>query len=204
MSSQGCADRMELMTAESPQAVFLTAQAALLQGDWEGFFACLSHHDLRLLARNSLLNLWGDEQLPALLRLHAIPEERRAAFAAALAALLAHAERRGRARYDGGQHRRLADAVNRTCRAMLQAVADLARFTAALERLSRERQRGGSVSASLFLGEELRDVIVRGPRAWGRRMEGGMWGEDLGFVRQNGGWRLRLRARHPGPAASLS
>lgn len=191
------------MNAESPQTVFATAQAALGQGDWEGFFACLSDHDLRLLARDSLLNLWGDGQLPALLRCHAIPQERAADFAAALTALLDHAERRGKAKYDGGQHQRLAGVVNRSCRTLLQAAPDLALFTAALERHSRALGRGGSVSSSLFLGEELRDVTVQDRRAWGRRMEGGMWGEDLGFVRQRGGWRIRLRARPPGLATSL-
>ncbi|AFZ67677.1 hypothetical protein [Deinococcus peraridilitoris] len=186
------------MSGESPSSVFQAAQAALEAGDWERFFACLSDHDLRLLARNSLLSLWDDEQLPALLHRHAIPAELSGHFTMSLTLLVAHAERRGRAKYDGGQQRRLVGEVDRSCKAMLRAVPDLAGFTAALERLGRACGRGGSVSSSLFLGEELREVLVQGARAWGRRMEGGMWGEDLGFVRQKNGWRIRLRARHPG------
>ncbi len=54
---------------------------------------------------------------------------------------------------------------------------------------------GGSVSSRLFVGETLRDLVVDGKKARGKRHMAGGHVEDVAFVQKKDGWYIRMPMR---------
>ncbi len=161
-----------------PEETFAEAQAAMECRDWEAFFACFAPGDVRKFVRNGVsivLLMADDEAFGALCEAHRFEtQELRAANATADAKLYSQALRKA-----------------------LRRVPDLTAFAAALERHTRGRMGGGSVSASLFLGETLEDLVIEGDRAWATRRITPDFTEDVGFEKRGGVWFIRLFARRP-------
>jgi len=196
------------MSRATPEEVFAEARAAMERGDWEGVCACMDADTLLRIAANGVarLSMGGEDLLAALCREHAVPEE----MVATMRSRLQRLAESGRAaiapevRSDPGamleqslRHKQIVDDYQKSLKAMLKAVPDLAGFTAALERRLRAESGGGSMSARLFVGETLEAVSITGTKAWATRRTAEGHPEDLGFVRRKGAWYLRPLARRP-------
>jgi hypothetical protein len=187
--------------ADSPIAVFGRAQRALAAGDWDAFFACLDAADLRRLAAMVLPIACDSEPFSAICREHGVSARRIDRIGGAGAAIVASAASivdpapdaspADRAA-DSLRHRDLVKALDACLADAVGEVADLAAFVAASERFRRATSGGGSVSSSLFLDEQLVDLVVsdRQARAVRRRRTGG--DDPIGFVLRRHGWRIRL------------
>jgi hypothetical protein len=186
------------MAHTTPQAAFDAAQEALARGDWEGFFACLHRTDLLRLGSVKLAGL-GHPELAEPLRALCLecglpPEDveglaRQAeALQASAAAVLASPTDRPRSL----RHRDLVKAQARERDAALRRFPELARFNARAERLMRQALGGGSVSATLFLGETLHQLVVVGERATALRRVPGGADLPVAFTRTRGTWCVQL------------
>jgi len=182
------------------------------RGDWDGFCACLDAETLLRIAENGVSGLLGggpatEALLANLCREHAVPDEIVATLRARLERLaesgraVVSPEARSNPRVmleESLRHKRVVDEYRESLKATLKAVPDLARFTAALERVLRARSGGGSMSTRLFVGEVLEQLSISGTRAWATRRSADGHAEDVGFVRKKGGWYIRPLTRRPG------
>lgn len=186
------------MARSTPQAAFEAAQGAMARGDWEGFFACLHRTDLLRLGAVALAGLSHpglEAPLRALCLEHGLPPADLEGLArqapelqASAAAVLASPADRARSL----RHRDLVKAQAREREAALKHLTDLAGFNARAERLKRQVLGGGSVSSTLFVGETLHEVVVRGERATGLRRAPRGAGVPVGFARTRGEWCVQL------------
>ncbi len=190
---------------DSPESVFALAQNAIARGDWESFFPCLDMADLRRIAAMvmPLACATDSDRLAEVCRDHGVTdghlERIRAAqieIAASAAAIVdPPAPSSPDHRADASlRHRDLVRSHDAVVADAVREVTDLAGFVAASERFRRETSGGGSVSSSLFLDEEIVDVVVSGrnARATRRRSVGG--DDPVAFVLRRDGWRIRLFA----------
>lgn len=205
------------MSQTTPEEAFAAAQAAMERGDWDGFFACVDRNDVLTVAENSLKNLLiGYEKtaarVTAVCAEHSFPAEailevrriwqRIEESARAIAA--SHAggsDATGRAELlaQSLRHKGLVDQAQKLLRDGMNAVPDLPRFTAALERAMRAAVGAGSVSSRLFVAEVLEGVSIAGTKAWATRRTPGGATDDIGFVRRKGLWYIRAFAQRPRP-----
>jgi hypothetical protein len=92
-------------------------------------------------------------------------------------------------------HRDLVKAHDRAVDACARQVDDHVAFVAAVERLRRATSGGGSVGASLFVGETSSDVTIAGNKAVGVRQHRNGDDEPVAFVRtRTAGTSRSLRA----------
>ena len=199
------------MSRTTPEEAFAEAQAAIERGDWDSFFACLDSDDLLRIAENSLARfLMGGETIAPILTArcseHAVPEERvvvlrtllqRIAESGRASVSLVGSTEPGAMLQQSLRHKQIVDEYQKALKAMLRAVPELSRFTAALERAMRAAEGGGSVSSKLLVDEVLEDVSITGTRAWATRRTASGQSEDVGFVRRKGAWYVRVFARRP-------
>ena len=190
------------MQRTTPELVFAIAQEAMGRGDWEEFFECLDQRDLLRLAPmvfdvpggaslcleygipadalkhiETLIQDINESGRAMLRRREGIPNS-----SAIQSDLLEHSAR----------HQGLIVAFHKAMEECLKFVPNLASFTAKAERLKRAASGGGSVSSTLFAGESLCDLKVRGWKASGvRRRQGGSL-EPIAFVQKKGRWYIRL------------
>lgn len=171
------------MTARTPQEAFEQAQQAMLGGDWQAFFRILDPRDVRRILNNAFklcltTHHGADDRFTAICERHSVP-------VAELARLW----------------RSWSNTVEpnpsheKTLKALIKRVSDIAGLAAELESHSRAIRGGGSVSSSLFLDETLRDLIVEEGKAWAFRQFPRGWSEPVEFVRDHDGWKVRLFAR---------
>ncbi len=187
------------MPATSPDEVFLTAQQAMVHGDWETFFRCLTRSRLRGIAM-MVIPMVGDDAADGftdLCRAYGMSDDLLAAVKMAGAAVIASAQRsRGTAvppelmLADSYRHRELVAAHTKTIGACVKTIVDLAAFVAASERYRRDRSGGGSVSSQMFLDETLTDVVITGAKAVGVRRFPRGHSEGLAFALERGEWRI--------------
>ena len=194
------------MPGATPEQTFAEARAAMERGDWDGVFACLDPADLAKATKNTLNRFMmasgaAADAFLAICAQHGPGEETTRDLKAKLARISESARSMTAGRdpatmvRESQRHQQVVKAYQDGVDAALKSVADLARFTAALERAIRADGSGGSVSSNLFVSETLEGVLVEGSRAWAtRRMPGGAT-EDVGFVRRKGAWYIRLMAR---------
>jgi hypothetical protein len=171
---------MTTTTSATPGEAFQRAKDAVDEANWEAFYASLDRRDILTLVRNGLnvaLSVGADDT-----RFRQACTDAGFPLEPVAAAL---------ARADWKAHRAELDAG-------LDLVEDLATFAAAVERHVRRLHGGGSVSSTLFQGEELRDVEEDGNRAWGMRYDAHGRIDPVGFSRRRGSWYVRLLARAPG------
>ncbi|MCA9665392.1 MAG: hypothetical protein KC503_07385 [Myxococcales bacterium] len=172
---------------------FAAAQHAAAEQDWAALFALVDAADLRAIAANSVKALLSarPEPLRALCDEHGYGGERVDELAAACDRMVASAMKltKAGAAGDPGAHRQLVKDFEATIKDGLARVADLAAFTAALEREMRTLLGGGSISSRLLDGATLEAVTVEASKARGRASDG----RELRFVRRRGRWLLRLR-----------
>ncbi|WP_296805853.1 hypothetical protein [Thiocapsa sp.] len=185
------------MALTTPAESFAEAQAAMTNGDWDGFFATLDRDDLMKIAANGVNRLVGQGPSgAAILRdlgaEHSINAEMVAELIAGVERIVSSARAAPSA-----DHRAIVGGYEDLLKRMLKGIADPGRFAAALERTFRAAGSGGSVSSSLFVGERLEGVEIDGNRAWGTRRLAGGEVEDIGFAKRRGGWFIRLLARRP-------
>lgn len=187
------------MAASSPDEVFLTAQQAMVRGDWEMFFRCLTRSRLQAIA-SMVIPMVGDDpagRFADLCRSHGIADDLLAAVRDAGDAIVASAERArdgsvssDQMLADSQRHRELVAVHARSTKACVKAIDDLAAFVAASERHRRETSGGGSISSQMFVDETLTDVVITGTKATGiRRFRRGQ-SEGLAFVVERGEWRI--------------
>lgn len=187
------------MAASSPDEVFLTARQAMVRGDWEAFFRCLTRARLQAIA-SMVIPMVGDDpsgRFADLCHAHGIPDDLLAAVREAGTAIVASAQRARVADVSTEQmlaesqrHHELVTAHKRATKACVQAIADPAAFVAASERYRRETSGGGSISSQMFVDETLTDVVVTGTKATGvRRFPRGQT-EGLAFALERGEWRI--------------
>ena len=187
------------MSASSPDEVFLTAQQAMIRGDWEAFFACLTRSRLQGIAM-MVIPMVGDDpagRFADLCRAHGIHDDLLDAARDAGAAIVASAQRVRAADVpteqmlaESQRHRELVTAHTKATKACVQTIADLAAFVAASERYRRETSGGGSISSQMFVDETLTDVVITGSKASGvRRFPRGQT-EGLAFALERGEWRI--------------
>lgn len=191
---------MQPSERESPQAVFATAQAAIARGDWETFFACLDQTELLRIAKNGVGFLLAgppDPAVAALCATHRFPLDDARARGQRIVDS-AKAMRGPSTREQPMRHKDLVDDYSDGIEKGLKALPDLAGFTAGLERHMRSGGGGGSVSSRLLVGETLRDMVVEGTKARGKRQLGGGAVEDIAFVQKKDGWSIRLPFRRAG------
>lgn len=194
---------LEDVSADSPTAVFARAQRAMAAGDWDAFFACLDTADLRRLASMVITLACDGEAFSAVCRDHGVSarsldgiRRARAAIVASAASVLdpaPHASPAERAA-DSLRHRDLVTALDARLANALGEVSDLPAFVAASERFRRATSGGGSVSSSLFLDEQLVDLVVSGRRARAVRRRPVGADDPIAFVLRRNGWRIRLFA----------
>ena len=187
------------MPASSPDEVFRTAQQAMVRGDWEAFFRCLTRARLQAIA-TMVIPMVGDDpagRFADLCRTHGVPDDRLDAVRDAGTAIVTSAQRAPAADVSTEQmlaesqrHHELVTVHKRATKACVQAIADPAAFVAASERYRRETSGGGSVSSQMFVDETLTDVVVTGTKASGvRRFPRGQT-EGLAFALERGEWRI--------------
>ena len=179
---------------ETPQAVFATAQSAIARADWETFFACLDQPDLLRIAKNGvgvLVATPPDAATRALCAVHGFPLDDVYNRGQRIAES-SQAMRRASSRELSLQHKALVDAYTDAIEAGLRGLADLAGFTAALERRMRSAGGSGSVSSRLFADETLADVVVEGGNARGKRRSPAGAIDEIAFVQRKDDWRIRL------------
>ncbi len=200
------------MSRATPEEAFAEARAAMERGDWDGVCACLDAETLLRIAENGVSRLLGGGPATGILlanlcREHAGPDEIVAALRARLERLaesgraVVSPEARSNPRTmveESLRHKRVVDEYRESLKSTLKAVPDLARFTAALERVLRAESGGGSMSTRLFVGEVLEHVSITGTKAWATRRSEDGHAEDVGFVRKKGGWYIRPLTRRPG------
>lgn len=186
---------------DSPASVFARAQRANASGDWDALFACFDAADLRRLASLVMPLAHGDRAFSAICRDHGVPAETIERVDEACEQIVASAASITTPAPDASpadqaaaslRHRDLVKALDSRLADAVGAVVDLAGFVAAAERYRRATSGGGSVSSSLFLDEQLVDLVVTGRRASAirRRRVGG--DDPIDFVLRRDGWRIRL------------
>ena len=181
------------------------------QVDWEGFFACLAPDNLLRIAENSVggFLIGGDSASRAFDTLCSnigVPASTLAELRSLLNQISESAKSfqprtnifdPAKLLEDSQRHQLIVQRYQRTLKDMIQAVPDLARFTAGLERMLREESGGGSVSTRLFVGEQLENISIEGSKAWAdRRITNGQ-SETVGFVKRKGSWYIHLFASRP-------
>lgn len=186
------------MALTTPAETFAEAQAAMTNGNWDGFFGTLDRDDLMKIAANGVNRLVGQGPSGAVILRdlgaeHSINAEMVAELIAGVERIVSSAP----AATPSADHRAIVGGYEDLLKRMLKGIADPGRFAAALERTFRAAGSGGSVSSSLFVGERLEGVEIDGNRAWGTRRLAGGEDEDIGFVKRRGGWFIRLSARRP-------
>ena len=198
------------MPRTTPESVFTTAQQAMERGDWKAFFECLDRSDLMRLATMGL-PLGGDpgDAYYALCIEHRIPPEALDRVKAlgkdiqtsALATLptwvgpeSASVNREERLK-QSLRHRDLVKDLDKAVATCLKSVKNLPAFTAAAEKLKRATMGGGSVSSTLFVGDNLVDVTAAGSKASGTRVLKGGHKEPIAFVRKKGVWYIKFMPR---------
>ena len=197
------------MAPTSPATVFDDARAAMERGDWNAFFACLDRDALVRIAENSfkgLINrdtawlraLCAEFSFPAdvIDRLQGV-EQTMARLAEEKLKLAFSATMPANAAEILLGHRHAFREYEKILTRALKSVPDLPAFTAALERRMRAVVGGGSISATMFVGETLEDVVVEGKKAWATRRMSEGWTEDIGFVEKGGAWYIKILARRP-------
>jgi hypothetical protein len=163
------------MSKTSPAVVFEEAQGAMAEGDWVTFFGCLDRHDLQRLISNGIsLSLTFQQGHQAVLEAecqkHDFPLAEVVTF------------------WNARQSKPYQKAVD----SALKRVADWPGFMATLEQHTRRCCGGGSVSSSLFVGEQLRNVALQGDQARGICKITADFSEPVGFVCRKGRWFIRL------------
>ncbi|MCX6520335.1 MAG: hypothetical protein NTZ21_06705 [Actinobacteria bacterium] len=187
------------MPASSPDEVFHTAQQAMVRGDWEVFFRCLTRARLQAIA-TMVIPMVGDDpagRFADLCRTHGVSDDRLDAVRDAGAAVVVSAQRARAADVpteqmlaESQRHRELVTAHTRATKVCVQAIADLAAFVAASERYRRETSGGGSISSHMFVDETLTDVVITGTKASGVRNFPRGQSEGLAFALERGEWRI--------------
>lgn len=197
------------MAPISPAEVFADARSAMERGDWNAFFPCLDREDLVRIAKNSVKGLINQDAVG----LQALSAE--LSFPAEAIDRLRDVERKmagtsdeivkmtlsGTLPADAAEvmvgHRHWFREYEKILANALKSVPDLPAFTAALERRMRAVVGGGSISAEMFVGETLGDLVVEGDKAWATRRISEGWTEDIGFVAKGGAWYIKILARRP-------
>jgi len=199
------------MSRTTPEEAFAEARAAMEQGDWDGFFACLDQDNVARIAENSVARfLMADgataDVFTALCNEHAVPKERILALRTLLQRISESAKVSvsqvgshdpGAMLQQSLRHKLIVDEYHKALKDMLKDVPDLPRFTAALEKSMRTESGSGSVSSKLFVDDTLVDVSIEGTKAWATRRTADGHSEDVGFVRRKGVWYIRLLAKRP-------
>ena len=191
---------------ETPEAAFAEASAAMVRGDWHGFFACIDRDSLMTIAENGVGRFisGGDRYAATFAGLCVrngipadMPEKLRAAAAriteSAGAMLTAGIPQdRKKMLEDSIRHKALVDDYRDTLKKIVKASPKIHAFVADLEIALRQETESGSVSTRLFVDETLEAVSVSGSSAKGiRRLRGGAT-EDVSFVRRRGGeWFIK-------------
>ncbi len=186
---------------DSPDEVFAAARSAAAAADWRTLFELMHTKDLLVVAANGARGMLPDEaaarrrEMAARFGLRLDDPVRLAAemTASAQRMLGGPSGQDAAALVDASKaHRRLVDEFEAALRASLERVADLPGLAAALEAHMRATVGGGSISSSLFGGEELTDVSVAGSKATAnaRRPDGSSRRQR--FTRTRGGWRFHL------------
>jgi hypothetical protein len=194
------------MPGATPEQTFAEARAAMERGDWDGLFACLDPADLAKATMNTVNRflMAGGAAGDAFLQICAQhgPGEATVRDLKTKLARISESARTMTAGRDPAtmvaesrRHQEVVKAYQQALDDALKSVADVAHFTAALERAIRADGSGGSVSSNLFVGETLEGVSIDGSKAWAtRRMSAGAT-EEVGFSRRKGAWYIRLTAR---------
>lgn len=196
------------MPRTTPQDSFAEAQAAVTRQDWVTLFACIDRVDLIRIASNGINHLvnHGSPAAQCLSGLGAehgltaavladLQQRAAAILTSAQACLSANSDASLAAALEQSQrHKAVVDHYQAGLAAVLRAVPDLARFTAALEQALRAETGRGSVSTDLFADETLEAVSIDGNRAHGlRRRANAETSEPIEFVKRRSGWLIRLR-----------
>jgi len=198
--------------SDSPAQVYAEAQAASARGDLEALFSRLDRAALIAICINGInLLLAAEESDRRLLRdlclRFGIEDVDIDALLTGIECIAISAERIATAsptadpaaiRRQSEAHRSIVADYQRGVQALPKATSDLPAFSAALERLVRERLGGGSVSTRLFLDETLENLQIDGNQAWATRRFSNGSDEDIGFIKRRQGWRIRLFARRRG------
>jgi len=184
------------MPRSTPEQAFAAAQAAIEQGDWDGFFACVDPADVRRVVKNGLGRLGRDRRVEELCREAGVEQ----ALLGPVKELASRMARAAQASLSGGVDESLAlkgivEAHRKALDALVKSVSAIAALAAALERHLRATAGGGSVSSSLFVGDLLEEVDAEGNLAWATRRTAGGATESVGFVQRAGEWQIRLFAR---------
>jgi hypothetical protein len=206
------------MKQSDPEATFTEAQSAMLRGDWAAFFTCFAESDLLIFASNSVNNLLaqGQQGWEVLLQLcdtYAIPAHQLEAVRLSGNEIITSVHAitvtpgvnidaiemtdPSISTYSAAHHQQLVNDYDVALKRMLTSATSLPDLTAALEQQMRLMLDGGSVSHWLFIDESLHDIVIKGGRAWGTRVIGNDWEEDIGFVRKRGQWYIKLMAKKP-------
>jgi hypothetical protein len=190
------------MDRSTPEACFLSAQQAMLAGDWEGFFACVDTASLQRLAV-MVIALVTDPQHETFVAScrdlgvssEALADVRRsvdAVSASAAASSWDPSAPTPEMFEQSNRHHELVKADAATRLAAVKQVPDLAAFMAASERYRRAVSGGGSVSSTLFVDETLTDVAIDGSKATGVRTMVRGHTERVRFVRRRGQWHVSI------------
>ena len=170
------------MPRGTPEETFGEARAAMERGDWEGAFACLEPADVAKIAKNTFARflMAGGAAADAFLQIcgsHGISDATIADIRARGQAIIQSGRQPGLAPgpamlEQSRRHQELVKAYQQAQEDALDAVADLAAFTGALERAVRADGTGGSVSSQLFVGERLEGGLDRGHQGLGHAPDG--------------------------------
>lgn len=182
----------------SPQAVFVSAQRALAESDWETFYSSLERTTLLRLGRY-FFRIVGNpsvlgQQVTALCEAHGVSPALVAELTAQSAAMevSARAVMQTQSLEASAQHHELVKARASSEAAAAKQIEDLAVFNAAAERLVRAAMGGGgSISRSLLEGDVLEEVQVKGNEASALRRGG----ERVLFVCKRSKWLMKLPLR---------
>jgi hypothetical protein len=171
------------MPQATPEGTFAEAQQAIQQGNWDGFFRCLTATDLKRLLKNGIsLGLAAGDV---------------SAFQSICTSFGLSLEELHTA-WATGQSRQYEKALADG----LQPVADLPGLMAEIERYTRKTRGGGSVSGSLFAGDQIHTMELEGDRAWTILQINTTISQPLGFELWHGQWLIRLFAQKPSYSSS--
>ena len=158
-------------TEDSPAHTFTLVAEAVRKGDWPVVVRQLRKQDVLRLLENSVSLSWSRfANTPELAAIHA------------------------RYRFTMPSMEDMRTYRERSKEA-IKAVKDPVGLLGELESKLRANGGGGSLSSSLFVDEELKDVVVEGSKARGVRVFQDGQTQPLAFVKERGGWRIALFAR---------
>lgn len=186
----------------TPQDAFLLAQAAVLRGDWEGFFPLIVHEDLERLAQRGVMatTCTDGSCFRGVCLEHGITVtdldhlQHLAQQVSSSAERILHGaglDAEGALLHAMG-HRELVRAQAAALATCVESIDGLASFVATAEHLRRELDGAGSISSTIFLDEALLDVAVTENRAIGIRRRPLGIDEPITFERCRGTWQIQL------------